>query len=117
MGTNNGPKYWHRRIEEHRNHRNKMIELNMDITKAMTSYLKTVGETSDFNIRFEDNGTIKLSCDGDLFNLEQIFDFCDVFNLSLIINNRTMVENHLEDNTAIRTKYLFTTHAVKEKED
>ena len=110
-------KIWHKIIKRHQDHRSKMIELNLKIEEGMKEYLKTVGETDDFTIRFEDSGVIQLDCDGDLFNLEQIFDFCDVFNLTLIINNRTMVENHLEDNTAIRTKYLFTTHAVKEKED
>ena len=112
----NDAKLWHKIIKRHETYRKKMIELNLKIEEAMKEYLKTVGETDDFTIRFEDSGVIQLDCNGDLFNLEQIGGFCDVFNLTLIINNRTIVENHLEDNTQIRTKYLFTTHNVKEKE-
>lgn len=111
------PTTWHKLIQRHKNTRTRMIELNLKIEEGMKNYLETVGETTDFTIRFEDTGTVQLECEGDLFNLEQIFDFCEVFNLQLIINNRTIVENHLKDNTAIRTRYLFTTHAVKEKED
>lgn len=108
-------KTWHKIIKRHQDHRSKMMELNLKIEDGMKEYLKSIGEIEDFTIRFEDNGVVKLECNGDLFDLEQIGDFCDVFNLTLIINNRTMVENHLEDSTAIRTKYLFTTSAVKEK--
>jgi len=106
---------WQHIIEDHHNHRKKMIELNLDITEAMTNYLSTVGETKDFTIRFEDDGRITLTCQGDLFDLEQIGDFCDVFNLKLIINNRVVVENHLDDSTEVRTKYLFFTQRLHEK--
>ena len=110
-------KTWHKIIKRHHDYRGKMIELNLKIEEAMKEYLKTIGETEDFTIRFEDSGVVQLDCNGDLFDLEQIGDFCDVFNLTLIINNRTLVENHMEDNTKIRTKYLFTTHNVKEKQE
>ncbi|WP_296882159.1 hypothetical protein [uncultured Methanobrevibacter sp.] len=108
-------KTWHKIIKRHNDCRAKMIELNLKIEEGMKEYLKTVGETEDFIIRFEETGTIKLNCNGDLFNLEQIFDFCDVFNLSLIINNRVIVENHLKNTTEIRTNYLFTTGKLEEK--
>ncbi|MBQ2832358.1 hypothetical protein [Methanobrevibacter sp.] len=114
MTTTN--KTWHKIIKRHHDYRSKMLELNLKIEEAMKEYLETVGGNDDFTIRFEDSGVIQLDCNGDLFNLEQIGGFCDVFNLTLVINNRTIVENHLEDNTQIRTKYLFTTHNMKEKE-
>lgn len=103
-------KTWHKIIKRHQNHRTRMIELNLKITEAMTEYLKAISESEQFNIRFEDEGIVKLSCDGDLFNLEDIGGFCEVFNLELLINNRTMIENHMEDETVIRTKYLFSTN-------
>lgn len=103
-------KTWPKIIKRHHDYRIKMIELNLKIEEGMREYLKSVGETEDFTIRFEDNGAVQLDCNGDLFNLEQIGDFCDVFNLTIIINNRTIVENHLDDNTSIRTRYLFSTH-------
>ena len=101
---------WQRLIKRHQDARAKMIELNIKIEEGMENYLKSISESDDFTIRFEDSGAVYLNCKGDLFNLEQIFDFCDVFGLTLMINNRTIVENHLDDNTSIRTEYLFTTH-------
>lgn len=103
-------KTWHKIIKRHQNYRTRMIELNLKITEAMTSYLEAISESEQFNIRFEDEGIVKLNCEGDLFNLEDIGGFCEVFNLELLINNRTMVENHMEDETVIRTKYLFSTN-------
>ena len=117
MEENNDAKFWHRIIEQHRKVRIQMIEINLKITDAMKKYLQTVGETSDFHIEFEDQGTVTLTCNGDLFNLEQIGDFCDVFNLSLIINNRVIVENHLQDTTEIRTKYLFSVGKLEDETD
>lgn len=102
-------KEWHNIMDEHHKYRLGMVELNMHITKAMVEYLKCIGETDDFTLRFEDYGSIDLHCNGDLFDLEQIGDFCDVFNLKLLINNRTVVENHMEDRTDVRTRYLFST--------
>ena len=115
MTEKNDAKFWHRIIEQHRKVRIQMIEINLKITDAMKNYLQTVGETSNFHIEFEDQGTVTLTCNGDLFNLEQIGDFCDVFNLSLIINNRVIVENHLQDTTEIRTKYLFSVGKLEEE--
>ena len=117
MEENNDAKFWHRIIEKHKKARIEMIEINLTITDAMKNYLETVGETSDFHIEFEDQGTVTLTCNGDLFNLEQIFDFCDVFNLSLIINNRVIIENHLQNTTEIRTKYLFTVGKFEDETD
>lgn len=105
----NDGKEWHNIMSEHHKYRKGMIELNLHLTKAMEEYLKCVGETDNFALRFEDYGSIELHCEGDLFNLEQISDFCEVFNLTLIINSRCMVENYLQNRTDIRTKYLFTT--------
>ena len=99
---------WPKIIKRHQDYRTRMIELNLKITEAMQNYLKTITK-GYFTIRFEDEGLIKLNCEGDLFNLEEIGGFCEVFNLELLINNRTIVENHMEDDTAIRTKYLFST--------
>ncbi|MBQ2635363.1 MAG: hypothetical protein IJJ11_00725 [Methanosphaera sp.] len=101
---------WQRLVKRHQDARAKMIELNIKIEDGMENYLKSISENNDFTIRFEDNGAIYLNCKGDLFDLEQIFDFCDVFGLTLMLNNRTIVENHLDDKTSIRTEYLFTTH-------
>ena len=78
---------------------------------------KNISENNDFTIRFEDSGIVHLDCEGDLFDLVEIGDFCDTFSLKLIINNRTIVENHMEDNTRIRTRYLFTTHGIQQKEE
>lgn len=110
-------KTWHKIMKRHQDYRTRMIELNLKITEAMTSYLETISESEQFNaeseqfnIRFEDEGIVKLNCEGDLFNLEDIGGFCEVFNLELLINNRTMIENHMEDETVIRTKYLFSTN-------
>lgn len=109
----NDGKVWHEKIMEHKKHRTKMLELNLEIQEAMTEYLKTVGETEDFSIRFEDFGAVELSCNGDLFNLEQIGGFCEVFNLDITINNRSVIENHLADSTSVRTEYLFSTKSTE----
>lgn len=108
---------WQRLIKRHQDARGKMIELNLKIEEGMRKHLEKLSESNDFTIRFEDSGLVNLDCEGDLFDLEQIGDFCDTFSLKLIINNRTIVENHLEDNTRIRTRYLFTTHGIQQKEE
>lgn len=105
---------WHDIIDKHRKSRQRMIELNLMITQGITDYLKTIIGSDKFTIRFEDNGTIDMGCEGDLISLEEIEDFCKVFNLTLIINNRTVVENHLEDRTDVRTRYLFSTGKFQE---
>ena len=107
--------YWKKRIKKHQKQRTATIEIQEDIRKAMTSYLETVGETGtgDFTLTYHEFGEIELKCRGDLFNLEEIGDFCEVFGLSLMINNRVVVEDHLTDSTTITTGYLFTTHPFK----
>jgi len=106
---------WHEKIEEHKKLRTEMIEAEMNIQEAMVSYLKTVGETEDFSLRYESFGEVRLHCNGDLFDLHQIGDFCDVFGLELLINNRTIAEDHMTDSTIIKTGYLFTTTDNREK--
>lgn len=109
---------WHNILEEQKKQRTELIELEMEIRNAMIEYLKTVGETEDFNLIFESFGAVKLSCDGDLFDLEQIGGFCDVFNLEIVINNRLVVENYLNKSTDVKTNYLFQTKpATEEKEE
>ena len=108
---------WQRLIKRHQDARGKMIELNLKIEEGMRKHLEKVSESNDFTIRFEDSGIVHLDCEGDLFDLVEIGDFCDTFSLKLIINNRTIVENHMQDETKVRTKYLFTTNLVHETED
>ena len=105
---------WHEIMEKHHESRRTTLELNRYIFNGMVDYLKCLDETDDFTLRFEDNGTVELHCNGDLFDLVQIGNFCDKFNLELIINNRTVVENHLEDRTDVRTRYLFSTKRLQE---
>ena len=56
---------------------------------------------------------VELNCKGDLFDLEQIGDFCDVFGLALLINNRVIVEDYLQDNTKIIINYLCQYGEIK----
>ena len=102
-------KTWHKAIEEQQKARTELIEKEVHIREAMINYLQTVGETEDFSLTYESFGAVKLSCNGDLFDLEQIGGFCDVFNLKLIINNRLVVEDYLRDTTTIKTNYIFET--------
>ena len=105
--------YWKNRIKEHQEQRKKTLNIQMDIKKAMEEYLKTVGETEDFTLNYEDYGAVNITCNGDLFNLEQIGGFCDVFGLTLLINNRLVVEHYILDETSVKTRYLFNTGEVK----
>lgn len=106
---------WHNIIKEQHELRRKCIESEIHIQEAMTSYLKTVGETEDFSLRYESFGEVRLHCNGDLFDLHQIGDFCDVFNLDILITNRVIVEDHMRDTTEIKTNYLFTTKSKEDK--
>ena len=106
---------WHEKIEEHKKLRTEMLEAEMNIQEAMVSYLKTVGETEDFSLRYESFGEVRLHCNGDLFDLHQIGDFCDVFNLDILITNRVVVEDHMRDVTEVKTNYLFTTLSKEDK--
>ena len=112
--TNNA-KQWHNLIREQQEARTELIEKEVHIRDAMINYLQTVGETEDFSLTYESFGGVKLACQGDLFDLEQIGGFCDVFNLELCINNRLVVEDYLRDITAIKTNYFFTTKGFKEE--
>ena len=109
--------HWKGMVQYHISKRKEEIEVRMDIQEAMTNYLQSVGETEDFTLIYNDDTTTELTCNGDLFDLEQIGDFCEVFGLSLIINNRVVVENYMEDTTEILTNYLFqygTLETIKE---
>ena len=114
MTENTKADAWHDIIKERHELRRKTLDAEMNIQEAMISYLKTVGETEDFSLRYESFGEVKLSCKGDLFDLHQIGDFCDVFNLQILITNRVVIEDYMRDTTEVRTNYLFTT---KSKED
>ena len=103
-----GADIWQDMIEDYKAERMEFVEYGAHIEKGMIEYLKTIGETEDFTLTFDTPlDGVELDCKGDLFNLEQIGDFCDTFNLKLIINNRLVVENHLKDETVISTRYLF----------
>ena len=106
---------WHDIIKEQHELRRKTLDAEMSIQEAMINYLKTVGETEDFSLRYESFGEVKLHCNGDLFDLHQIGDFCDVFNLDILITNRVVVEDHMRDVTEVKTNYLFTTLFKEDK--
>lgn len=107
--------YWKNRIREHQKQRTATIEIQQDIQEAMINYLKTVGKTEEFTLAYHEFGEVELHCNGDLFDLEQIGGFCDVFGLQIIINNRLVSEDHMTDSTIIKTGYLFTTTDNREK--
>ena len=109
-------KVYHKLIQDQQDTRTSLIEKEVHIREAMISYLKEVGETEDFTLIWESFGAVKLTCHGDIFDLEQIGDFCEVFNLELCINNRLVVEDHLRDMTTIKTNYLFQIKHETEKE-
>lgn len=112
----NDADYWKNRIKEHQKQRTATIEIQQDIQKAMINYLKTVGETDEFILTYHEFGEVELRCNGDLFNLEQIGGFCEVFGLQIMINNRLVAEDHLADSTKITTAYLFTTTDLEREE-
>ena len=107
--------YWKNRIKEHQKQRTETISMQMDIQDAMINYIKSVAESEEFSLTYREFGEVILHCDGDLLDLEQIGGFCDVFGLKLLINNRTIAEDHMVDSTTIKTGYLFTTTDNKEK--
>lgn len=108
---------WQKTIKEHQESRKETLDLQLNIQDAMINYLKTVGETEDFTLTYHEFGEIELHCNGDLFNLEQIGGFCDVFGLKILINNRTIIEDYLTDTTSVKTSYLFTTNPIPKKEE
>lgn len=105
---------WHDIIKEQHELRRKTLDAEMHIQEAMVNTLKSIGETDDFTLRYEPFGAVKLHCNGDLFDLEQIGAFCDIFNLDICITNRIVVENYMDNTTEIKTNYLFQTKPVKE---
>ena len=107
--TPNDGKFWHKIIQKQQEARTELIEIQQHVESAMVEYLKEVGETEDFILTYHSTGYVELKCKGDLFDLEQIGGFCDVFDLISIINNRLVVENYLENSTTVKTNYLFQT--------
>ena len=110
---------WQKTIKEHQESRKETLDLQLNIQDAMVNYLKTVGESEDFTLNYHEFGEIELHCNGDLFDLEQIGDFCNVFGLEILINNRAIIEDYLSNTTSVKTGYLFTTNSIskEEKED
>lgn len=108
-------KQWHEKLHEQKNKRTELLSLESDIRDAMINYLKSVGETEEFSLIFESFGAVKLACNGDLFDLEQIGGFCDVFNLEIVLTNRLVVENFIANTTEIKTNYLFQTKIIDKR--
>lgn len=102
-------KQWHKIIQKQHHARTELIEIETHIRDAMINYLKAIGGGDRFGLTFESHGTVTLNCEGDLFDLEEIGGFCDVFDLKLCINNRLVVEDYLADTTTVKTAYLFQT--------
>ena len=117
MSEINNANCWHEKIKKHIGIQRGLSESNSDISEAMVNYLKIVGNTDDFYLEFEDRGAVTLRCNGDLFDLEQIGDFCEVFNLELLINSRLVVEDYLQDTTKVTNRYLFDVASSKKESD
>jgi len=109
-------KDWQKVIQTHKKLRTGTIEMEQNIQKHMTEYLQELTDNHDFTLTYEPIGAVKLNCNGDIFDLVQIGDFCDYFNLEPCISNRVVVENYLEDTTETRTNYLFVTKTEPENE-
>lgn len=107
--------YWKNRIIEHQKQRTATIEIAQDIQEAMINYLKSVGKSEEFTLAYHEFGEVELHCNGDLFDLEQIGGFCDVFGLQIMISNRLVAEDYMTDSTNINTNYLFTTSDFKKQ--
>ena len=105
---------WKDIIKDHLSKRKDEIELRAHIQDAMINYLQTVGETEEFELTYNQNAVVELNCKGDLFDLEQIGGFCDVFGLELLVNSRAVVENFQQDYTETGTNYLFQYKHIKE---
>ena len=103
------------KLKEYLDKREKYITCGLTIEKEMIQHLKQY-TNEKFTLTYDNPvQSVTLDCEGDLFNLEQIGEFCDKYHLDLIINNRLVTENHLEDTTTIKTKYLF--YQKKPEED
>jgi hypothetical protein len=105
---------WQKVIQTHKKLRTGTIEMEQNIKEAMTEYLKELTDNHDFNLIYESFGAVKLHCNGDIFDLVQIEDFCDHFALEICITNRIIVENYMTDTTEVKTNYLFTTKTEEE---
>ena len=105
---------WQEIIKDHLNKRKEEIELRTHIREAMVSYLQTVSESEDFELKYSPDAVVELNCKGDLFDLEQIGGFCEVFGLDIIVNSRVVVENYQQDYTETGTNYLFQYKNIKE---
>ena len=108
---------WQDIIKDHLHKRKEEIELRAHIRDAMINYLQTVGETEDFELTYSQNAVVELNCKGDIFDLEQIGGFCDVFGLETVVNSRVVVENYQQDYTETGTNYLFQFKHIKEIKD
>ena len=109
-------KQWHSIIQKQHDTRIELIEIEEHIKNAMINYLKEIGGGDKFSLTYESFGGVTLQCQGDLFDLEEIGGFCDVFDLQLIINNRLVVEDYIQNTTTIKTNYLFHTGKSKIKD-
>lgn len=107
-------KIWHEIIKDHLTKRKEEIELRTHIRNAMITYLQTVSESEDFELKYSPDAVVELNCKGDLFDLEQIGGFCDVFGLDIIVNSRVVIENFQQDYTETGTNYLFQYKGIKE---
>ena len=105
---------WQEIIKDHLNKRKEEIELRTHIREAMVSYLQTVSESEDFELKYSPDAVVELNCKGDLFDLEQIGGFCEVFGLDIIVNSRVVIENFQQDYTETGTNYLFQYKGIKE---
>ena len=105
--------YWVQRMKTYHELRMDLIETRMDIAEAMKNYLKTVADSKDFIITIDEFEDVDLCTNGDLFDLEQIGDFCDVFSLDIMIVKRSVIENYLLDKTTVRVNYYFQAKKVE----
>ena len=105
---------WQEIIHDHLTKRKDEIRLRTAIREAMISYLQSVSETKDFELTYSQDAVVELHCNGDLFNLEQIGGFCEVFGLNIIVTNRVVVENYQDDYTETGTNYLFQYSKINE---
>ena len=105
---------WQDIIKDHLTKRKEEIDLRANIQEAMVSYLQSVSESEDFELKYSPDAVVELNCKGDLFDLEQIGGFCDVFGLDLIVNSRVVLENYQQDYTETGTNYLFQYKNIKE---
>ena len=98
---------WYDIIKDQLNKTSDSLKLVMKIQEAMKNYLKTISESEDFEIEYNAIGTATLTCKEDLFDLEQIGGFCDIFNLDIIVTSRLVVENFIKDTTEVKNSYYL----------